>query len=382
MILRDYQIEAAEYLASHKLALVKARAGSGKTVIAAAALRMVINKRKRPEYPKIGWLCHTIEQKAQAETALSKMGVMATVECAAADPDFSGMDCIVVDEAHHLPSPLWSGIVSHSTGARWMLSATPFKEGDDEHNAAMMNFCAGNVHEVLREHTAEHLAEARVIMLDESDDCGALIEAEIEAEMSRRRWQLRPTPKWPNPISEGELFARVSSAACMQIGIVGNQRRNQCVIDTARKHRSDSTLVLIHSIEHGKVLAEHIPGAVPCFSKMGPKNRKFTIEEFKAGRVPCLIATSMLDEGADLPIANVLIMACGGRSSGRVEQRTGRVLRKFKGKDHGKVYDFEDNQHRVLRNQSLHRQSVYESLGYEFVKTRNMETSSSIDLPL
>ena len=366
MILRDYQIEAAEYLSCHIKALIKARAGSGKTVIAAAALRMVIQKRKRPKYPKIGWICHTIEQKAQAETALSKMGVKATVECAAANPDFSGMDCIVVDEAHHLPSPLWSGIVSPCNGAIWMLSATPFKEGDDEHNAAMMEFCAGNVHEVLREHTAEHLAEARVIMLDESDDCRVIIDTEIEAEMKRRRWQLIPTPKWPNPISEGELFARVASAVCMQIGIVENRIRNSAIIRTAREHSKNSTLIIIHSIEHGTALAEHIPGAVPCSSKMGKKARAAAIDGFRDGSVPCLVATSLADEGMDVPRCNVVIIAGGGRSQNRAEQRTGRGLRAFQGKTHGQIYDFADRQHRVLENQSLSRVALYQSLGYKF----------------
>lgn len=372
MILRDYQIEAAEYLATHRWALIKARPGSGKTVIAAAALRMVIQKRNRQEPPRIGWLCHTIEQKAQAEDALKKMGVKALVECAAANPDFSGMDCIVVDEAHHLPSPFWSGIVSHSTGARWMLSATPFKEEDDQHNAAMMNFCGGNVFEVCREKTSDHLAEARVIMLDESDECRMLIDNEIEAEMNRRRWQLRPTPAWPNPISEGELFARVSSAVCMQIGIIKNRIRNSAIIRTAREHREDSTLIIIHSIEHGNALAEHIPGAIPCSSKMGKKARSEAIEGFRDGSVPCLVATSLADEGMDVPRCNVVIMAGGGRSKNRAEQRTGRGLRAFQGKTHGQIYDFTDRQHRVLANQSKSRVELYRSLGYKFSENKQL----------
>lgn len=77
-----------------------------------------------------------------------------------------------------------------------------------------------------------------------------------------------------------------------------------------------------------------------------------------------MIATSLADEGLDVPRANILILAGGGRSGARIEQRTGRVLRTFHGKSRGVIYDFFDTQHYYLLAQSKRREKLYQSLNY------------------
>ena len=112
-------------------------------------------------------------------------------------------------------------------------------------------------------------------------------------------------------------------------------------------------------------MSERIPGSKLCYSKMGRKERSCVLADFKSGEIKCIVATSLLDEGADLPIARVLIMVSGGRSNAKTEQRTGRVLRLYQGKDHGIIYDFHDRQHSTMRNHSLKRMDTYRRLGYE-----------------
>jgi superfamily II DNA or RNA helicase len=58
-------------------------------------------------------------------------------------------------------------------------------------------------------------------------------------------------------------------------------------------------------------------------------------------------------------------MVSGGRSKIKAEQRTGRVLRAFAGKEQGLIYDFVDSQHPVMQNQSRKRVALYKSLGYQ-----------------
>ena len=89
------------------------------------------------------------------------------------------------------------------------------------------------------------------------------------------------------------------------------------------------------------------------------------VAAFRAGGLKVLIATSLADEGLDVPRASVLILACAGRSAGKVEQRTGRVLRSFAGKDCGIIHDFTDTQHFMLHSQSKARMKLYQRLGYE-----------------
>ena len=101
---------------------------------------------------------------------------------------------------------------------------------------------------------------------------------------------------------------------------------------------------------------------------MGKKKRAEAIEGFKNGTIKCLIATSLADEGADLPRTNVLILVSGGRSEAKTIQRTGRALRVFPGKSHATVYDFNDNFHPLAAKHSLRRREIYTKLGYQFVK--------------
>ena len=101
-----------------------------------------------------------------------------------------------------------------------------------------------------------------------------------------------------------------------------------------------------------------------CYSKMSKKDRASVLETFKEGKVKCIIATSLADEGLDLPKANVLIMVSGGRSEAKTIQRTGRVLRAFPGKTHGLIYDFLDRQHPMMERHANKRIATYRKLGY------------------
>jgi superfamily II DNA or RNA helicase len=107
------------------------------------------------------------------------------------------------------------------------------------------------------------------------------------------------------------------------------------------------------------------------FSKMGAKKRREAIAAFGSGECRCMIATSLADEGLDVPRANVLIQVSAGRSAAKAEQRTGRVLRAFhdahtgKEKKEGIIHDFSDLHHYFLAAQSRRRIAVYRSLGYQ-----------------
>jgi superfamily II DNA or RNA helicase len=126
-------------------------------------------------------------------------------------------------------------------------------------------------------------------------------------------------------------------------------------------------LVLVRTIDEGKRLAERIPGAVAVYSRMGAKKRREAVADFRRGVLRCMIATSLADEGADFPVASVLVLASGGRSARLVEQRSGRVLRCSKGKDAGRIVDFIDTASPMLFYQSQARIKVYRELGYEII---------------
>jgi superfamily II DNA or RNA helicase len=68
----------------------------------------------------------------------------------------------------------------------------------------------------------------------------------------------------------------------------------------------------------------------------------------------------VFDIGVDIPSLDALIMAGGGKSTVRVLQRIGRVIRPFPGKTDAMVMDFLDNA-RYLDKHSATRLAVYQA---------------------
>lgn len=368
MNLRPYQSRAVEFLACNKRALCVCPAGGGKTIIGASAAA-----KASAEWDRVGWLCNTREQVEQGEKALALAGVKpAWVKCAAglSREDTAALDLLIIDEAHHLMANTWHLLADACKGTIWGLTATP-RTGDADRDFAFNQFWGGNVITIPRSEVegSGHLAQGVVRILD-IDTHGEFDEAingaaEIEAlKMGRRYPGLAMTPA-----GRDELLQRARWAATLEM-LIENPHRNAVVVKTALDEisRGQSVLILVARIEQGERYVQQIDGAELCFSKMGVKRRRSAIERFRSGELRCMIATSLADEGMDVPRASVLILATAGRSGAKVEQRTGRVMRPSEGKSVGLVYDFADAGASMARSQARARQSVYLRLGYRVEK--------------
>jgi len=60
---------------------------------------------------------------------------------------------------------------------------------------------------------------------------------------------------------------------------------------------------------------------------MKGEKREQVLSDLKERKKLCLIATSLADEGLDVPTLDAVLLAGGGASSTRVHQRIGRTLR-------------------------------------------------------
>lgn len=75
----------------------------------------------------------------------------------------------------------------------------------------------------------------------------------------------------------------------------------------------------VEILEGLKIAAAVLDGATP--------NREEIIAAFQAGKVQCLVATKLADEGLNIPQIDYLILGQGGKSKGRSQQRLGRCAR-------------------------------------------------------
>lgn len=373
MKLDPHQHAPVEFLSKRRRALLQSPAASGKTVIAAAAIAKVLESKFRLKRVKIGWMANTKEQCDQARAAVVMFPVIkqkadVRVHCAAANQDYSDCDLLVVDETHHGVAPEWARQIETCQGARWGMTATPDFEGEDaEWKAARLIELFGPERFVVeRADIAHRITKARVVMLDPkwTDGLAELIDAETEKLYHKRLRGWGGDPQ--------KLRAMVWWQKCVEHGIVDNFERTATAIMVANSHchRGDTVLMLVNQVEHAKYVASRVHNgpAIACYSGMGAKARRHTLYDFKHGKLPCIVATSLADEGLDVPRANVLVLVSGGRSKAKAEQRTGRVLRAFAGKEQGLIYDFADTPHKLMAKHAQARLAVYRGLGYEIVE--------------
>lgn len=373
MQLDPHQHAPVEFLSKRRRALLQSPAGSGKTVIVAAALAKVVMSKRREEHVKIGWIANTHEQCGQAEDAVRMFPELGTyckikIRCAAAAIDWSDRDVLIVDECHHGVAPEWARQIETCTGARWGMTATPDFEGEDaEWKAARLIELFGPERFVVeRADIAHRITKARVVMLDPkwADGLAEQIDTETEKLYHKRLRGWGGDPQ--------KLRAMVWWQNCVFYGIVGNERRTDAATIVAARHtlKGDTVLVLVNQVDHAKAFANDVEirselAATACYSGMGAKARRHALYDFKSGKLPCIVATSLADEGLDVPRANVLVLVSGGRSKAKAEQRTGRVLRAFAGKEQGLIYDFADTPHKLMAKHAQARLAVYRELGYE-----------------
>jgi len=401
------------------------------TIIAAAAAAQWAPGRAKLAGRKlrIAWVAYTIDQIDQAKRALANFPDLAqsaemTFACYHPDLRLEMHDLVIVDECHHIAAPEFRKALDGHTRTRWGFSATP--EREDALAPAVFELLGDIVHTVERTALVEagQLAKAKVIIHRPNilNEHAEAIDEETKALFTKWRFGAREAatdmavrsvkslvartqaidlgrlrqileqanttsdqsfitafsafPKgderrselWKmlTALAEETIEQRARWIACQRIGITANQPRNDLAVQVANK-TTESHLMIVGSIEHGQSLSERIPSSVVVFSKMGPKKRREAIAAFGAGDLRTMIATSLADEGLDVPRASVLTLLSAGRSNRLAEQRTGRVLRSFHDKTHGTIHDFMDVQNPLLLSQSKKRISTYRSLGYEII---------------
>jgi len=144
--------------------------------------------------------------------------------------------------------------------------------------------------------------------------------------------------------------------------IVKNETRNKFIAEISRKfiEQGKTVLVLVSQVRHGENVLNLLPEAVFLTGKDTSNVRNTALDGLRERRIPAIIATTLADEGLDIPSLDVLVLAGGGKSETRALQRIGRALRPVKGKKIAFVVDFFD-QARFLCEHSKSRLEIYKT---------------------
>ena len=353
--LRPYQCDALEETAKHNEAVAVMPTGSGKTVtacglIAGSAPTLVI--------------VHTSELLKQWQGAIKKfLGVKAGVigggkfdlqdVTVGMIQTLSKLDgeklagvkarfgAVVVDECHHVPAQQTFGFVGQMPAARrYGFTATPDRADG----------LTGLMHAVVG-------PEAYRITYGELYDLGFIMRPRVEAVQTGWKGEADPAKEYSRAVDE----------------MVEDDMRCGAIVRVAREamHAGRVPLVLTGRVSHASDLAEWIRDmghsvalAVGDTRVQKKAEREAAILDVIEGRADCLVATTLADEGLDIPRLDTLIMATPTKSETKCKQRIGRIMRPLEGKKTPLVYDLCDA-HGVFIAQSKARQRVYREMGVE-----------------
>jgi superfamily II DNA or RNA helicase len=148
--------------------------------------------------------------------------------------------------------------------------------------------------------------------------------------------------------------------------IVDNTPRNVMLIENTCRllDIGRKPLLLFRDIKHGKALESMLPDGVRYEMVTGAlsmEEREDIKTRFRDGKLDLVLASSVFDQGIDLPALDALVLAGGGKSTAKALQRVGRVIRAAKGKTDALVVETWDQSHFVKK----HSSSRYEAYRIE-----------------
>jgi superfamily II DNA or RNA helicase len=146
-------------------------------------------------------------------------------------------------------------------------------------------------------------------------------------------------------------------------GIIENEKRNKMIgYISMSKAKSNQVLILVESIEQGNFLNNLIKDkgykSDFVYGKHDGDKRQAAIHDIQSGRLDVLIASRIFNQGVDIPLLDVVIIAGGYKSAILTYQRYGRGMTKTKTKKRTEVYDFYDAGSYFLEKHSNERMDL------------------------
>ncbi len=247
---------------------------------------------------------------------------------------------LIFDECHHLPGDFVRTVAEYSLAPyRLGLTATP--ERSDERHHDLDTLIGKIVYRKAPEDLAggalsEHRIEQIRVTLteDERAEYDKLIE-QRNAFLSRSGIFFGSLDGWQRFVqasarsTEGRA-AMLAHRAARQIAF-GTEAKIRVLAELLTEHYSDR--VLIFTDDNATVYRISQTFLIPAITHQTKvKERHATLQAFRDGSYPRVVTSRVLNEGVDVPEANVAVVLSGTGSTREYIQRLGRILRKGEGK--------------------------------------------------
>lgn len=351
--LRDYQAEAlVTWGENNRWGVLVLPTGSGKTLVGIRAIAGC----NTPTLVVVPTLDLLEQWKKQLEEAflmeIGKLGggekkilpiTVSTYDSAYIHVETLGnrFGLLVFDEVHHLPAAGYRSIAEFSA-APYRLGLTATYEREDELHSELSRLVGGKVYEKhVSELAGSHLAPYRikriaVALTDEE-------RKEYDKFYSIYTDYLRKTGiVLQGPGDFQKLVMRSGRDPEARKALLARNTARELAFNTDSKLEKLNEILKAHREDRIFIFTEHNrlvhrisrEFLIPAITYRTPaKERSSILEKFREGKYRAVVTSKVLDEGIDVPEANIGIIASGTGSKLAYIQRLGRILRKKEGKE-------------------------------------------------
>ncbi|PID52128.1 MAG: hypothetical protein CR972_03835, partial [Candidatus Moraniibacteriota bacterium] len=353
----EYQVPAFQKLVRHfksnARALMVMATGLGKTIVAAFWAKREYTKDRKGLF-----LCHDTGILDQAQSAFRKvMGntvslktfygndkdwsadkgdvVFATFQTLTnTNPFFADeFDFIIVDESHHGQAPTYKEVIQYFTPAKLLgMTATPNREDMQD----------------IRDIFGDEVVD---ISLEEGIASGWLSQVEYHIlNDNLNHWKLKKIAS--DVLENGK---RISLKQLNETIFV--TARDREIAEIIQQYAGDTKKVMIfcESIPHAENFQNFLPHAEVYHSKKSKKHNRAVLQSFRDGNNQYILSVDKMNEGIDVPDAEVIVFLRHTDSTRIFYQQLGRGLRKILQKKKVVVLDFVANCERIIAMQQFVR---------------------------
>jgi superfamily II DNA or RNA helicase len=248
---------------------------------------------------------------------------------------------VVYDEVHHLPAEKYA-VIPKMLLAPYSLGLTATPERPDDGHELLPELVGPIVYRRSPEDLAgTYLAPYETIRIPVELTVAERVEYEAADAVYRdflrkHRLSVRSPEDWQQFI----MVASTSHSGGREALLAARRRREirasaerkgATLESLLKRHWEDRTIVFTKSVDEVYALSTRflIPGIT---YETAARERKEILDRFREGRYRAIIASDVLNEGVDVPEANVAVILAGSASRREYVQRLGRVLRPREGK--------------------------------------------------
>jgi superfamily II DNA or RNA helicase len=348
---RVYQTEAVNaWIQNKRRGIVCLPTGAGKTFVA----EMCIARTKRPTLvvaptlDLVGQWYDRLKTAFQQEVGILGGGHHEVLPLTVSTYDSAhlylaqyGMRfcCLIFDEVHHLPAPAYLQSTRHSL-APFRLGLTATLEREDGRES-LLNDAVGPVvyRKEITELSGVFLAdyETETIMVPLTEEERSQYDAYRKSYtdfLEAKKIDMR-SGGW-NAFIRAAASSRAGRAAFQghreaKMIAQGAQGKIEIVDRLLQRHKGQRALIFTND----NLTAYRISRLflIPCITHQTKiKERRGLIDQFTSGELKVLVTSRVLNEGVDLPSAEVAIVMSGTGTVREHVQRLGRILRPSEGK--------------------------------------------------